>query len=50
LGRADSSIVLPANFLNPILIGQELASAYVIVDSAGAVVKVSNPTTVEIVP
>ena len=50
LGRADSSIVLPANFLNPILIGQELASAYVIVDSTGAVVKVSNPTTVEIVP
>jgi len=50
LGRADSQIAIPANFLNPILIGQHLESVYVIVDSSGSIIKVSNPTQVEIVP
>ena len=50
LGRADSEIAIPANFLNPILLGQHLESAYVVVDSAGDIIKVSNSTLVEIVP
>ena len=48
LGRADSQITIPGNFLVPSLVGREMEIAYAVVDSTGTVVKVTTPTTVEI--
>lgn len=50
LGRADSQIATPPNFLSPILLGQQLEAAYVIVDAGGAIEKVTSSTLVTIVP
>ncbi|MGC6488044.1 MAG: hypothetical protein ACON4Z_10390, partial [Planctomycetota bacterium] len=47
-GRIDSDINIPANLLVPSLVGREMEICYVLVDSTGLVVNVTNPTTVEI--
>ena len=47
-GRADSDILIPPNLLVPNLVGREMEICYVVVDSTGLVVNVTNPTVVEI--
>jgi len=47
-GRADSDILIPPSLLVPNLVGREMEICYVVVDSTGLVVNVTNPTVVEI--